>query len=324
MLGSARPFMKWFLRITGIGSVNTSSIDLNLLRTFVALMEERNVSAAGRRLNLSQPATSNALERLRGALDDRVLERRGRTMVPTRTATALYPAIRDALGRIDAALSASAAFDPASLEEDFSIGIDEYSMALFGRALLERVGDAAPKSRIAFHFTDASLYDGQLGDGTLDLVVGPLWRTHPGLERTSLYDDAFVGLMCADHPLAGRRVTPAAYVRYPHLLVSARGFVAGNVDAGLQAIGRQRRVGASVAWLASAPALLEGSELLLNVGSRLAERFERRYPLRRFAVPVKVPGFRIAMLWHPRHAGDARHAWLRDVVAAAVDPETGA
>nr|WP_281354906.1 LysR family transcriptional regulator [Chelativorans xinjiangense] len=296
-----------------------SQLDLNLLRVFDVLMEERSVSRAAARLDLTQSSTSNALDRLRRALGDRVLEREGNGMVPTRSAVELWPHVQSALRQIDMGLEALVRFDPSRLRQTLSIGIDEYSLTLIGGGLMAALKEKAPHAKLSF-LSAMPLNDAeQLFAGALDLIVGPVWQSFPGLERAVLLHETFVGLADADHPLLqsakdNSGVSVEDYVRFPHLLVSQRGFVPGNVDAGLHKIGCRREVAATIPSYASAPAFLSGSELILNLGHRLAGKVAAPAGLKTFALPLDVPGFDIAMLWHPRNTTSKSHHWLREVI----------
>ncbi len=293
-------------------SVNISKLDLNLLRTFVVLMEERNVSRASERLNISQSAASNALERIRESFQDRILERKGRVMQPTRAAEYLLPKISAALMDIEHALGSYSTFKPEGLKETFTIGIDEYSMALMGKTLMDSIFNSAPNVDLVFMFADPSRYSDQLARNEVDVLVAPVWQSWPGVLQTTLYTEDFIGLMSDTHPLVGQKVTLKKYVSYPHLLVSSRGIVQGNVDVGLRSKNVERRVLMSTPWFESAPAYLANTQMLLNMGRKLGEKMSALYPVEDFELPVAVPGFDVCMLWHPRNSTDSHQVWLRD------------
>ncbi|WP_163273061.1 LysR family transcriptional regulator [Chelativorans alearense] len=291
-------------------------IDLNLLRVFDVLMEERSVSRAASRLGLTQSSTSNALDRLRRSLGDRILEREGNGMVPTRAAIELWPHVQSAIRQIDLGLEALARFNPSRLRATFSIGIDEYSLTLMGAGLMAALKDKAPHVKLAFLPATPQQNAEELFAGALDLIIGPVWQAFPGLERAVLLHETFVGLADAGHPLFrtakdGSGPSVEDYVRFPHLLVSQRGLVRGNVDAGLHKIGYRRKVAVTIPSYASAPAFLTGSELILNLGRRLAGKVAASAGLKIFALPLDVPGFDIAALWHPRNTASKSHNWLR-------------
>jgi DNA-binding transcriptional LysR family regulator len=294
-------------------------IDLNLLRVFDVLMEERSVSRAAARLGLTQSSTSNALDRLRQSFGDRILEREGNGMVPTRAAIELWSHVQSAIRQIDMGLEALARFNPSRLRATFSIGIDEYSLTLIGAGLTAALKEKARHVKLSFLPATPQQDAEQLFAGSLDLIVGPVWQAFPGLERVVLLRETFVGVADAGHPLFriakdGSGVSVEEYVRFPHLLVSQRGLVRGNVDAGLHKLGHRREVAVTIPSYASAPAFLTGTNLILNLGRRLAGKVAASAHLKTFTLPLDVPGFDIAMLWHPRNAASKSHNWLREQV----------
>src|SRR6478735_2361681 len=111
------------------------TLDLNLLRVFDAVARERHVTRAAQRLNLSQPAVSNALARLRAALGDELFLRRPGGVEPTELAESLAGPVAEALGRLRDTLAARAPFDPATSDRVFPIGCSEYAEAVLAPPL---------------------------------------------------------------------------------------------------------------------------------------------------------------------------------------------
>jgi DNA-binding transcriptional LysR family regulator len=297
--------------------------DYNLLLVLRALMEERSVTRAAARLGLTQSSMSNALNRLRAALGDRVLEREGNVMVPTTAARALWGDLEDPLRRLEAALVAHEAFDAADYAGEVRIAIDDYALEVFGSTIVDALSSAAPLARFSL-VPYATNDDAQkLFAGEADILVGPSWGLPLGLKRQTLVDETFVGMVDQRHDLAGTVPTLAAYLAYPHVLVSGRGIVSGNVDAALRPLFDSRRVDVSVPTFASAPAFLIGSSRILNLGRRLAAEYQRRYPVAIFELPVAVPGFNISLVWHPRNSTGALHSWVRDVISRRLEELEG-
>ena len=181
----------------------------------------------------------------------------------------------------------------------------------------------APQARIGL-LPSATGDDAQkLFSGEADILIGTSWRLPPGLRRQTLVEETFVGMVDRGHDLAGTTPSLSAYLAYPHVLVSGRGIVSGNVDAALRPLGDSRRVDLSVPTFASAPAFVVGSSRILNLGRRLAVEYARRYPVAIFELPVSVPGFDISLVWHPRNSSGALHIWLRDVIRRKVQELEG-
>lgn len=289
-------------------------LDYNLLRIFQTLMEERSVTRAAARLGLTQSSMSNALSRLRKALGDRVLEREGNVMVPTVAARALWNELDAPLRAVEAGLAAHQAFDPAAFAGEIRIAVDDYALELLGMPIVGALSARAPGARFSLLPSATGDSGDSLFTGEADLLVGTSWRLAEGLRKQTLFGETFVGMVDRHHPLAGTGPTLSAYLAHPHVLVSGRGIVAGNVDAALRPLGDRRRVTLSVPTFASAPAFLAGTDRILNLGRRLAAVYERRYPVATFELPVPVPGFDVSLIWHPRNSGGALHGWLRRTI----------
>ena len=131
-----------------------------------------------------------------------------------------------------------------------------------------------------------------------------------------MFKEEFTCLVDMGHPEIRKSPTLDTYLAFPHLLVSTVGEVAGNVDSALVRIGRQRRIGVTVPYLLAAPRLLTGSDMIFNTGRRLAKLFSAWYQARVVEPPIPIPGFTVAMVWHPRNSQSRQHQWLRDQVQA--------
>ena len=239
-------------------------------------------------------------------------------MVPTTAARALWSDLEEPLGGLEAGLAAHEAFDAAAFAGEIRIAIDDYALELFGTAIVGAFASAAPQARISL-LPSATGDDAQkLFSGEADVLVGPSWGLPPGLRRQTLVEESFVGMVDRGHDLAGTTPSLSAYLAYPHVLVSGRGIVSGNIDAALRPLGDSRRVDISVPTFAGAPAFVVGSSRILNLGRRLAAEYARRYPVAIFELPVSVPGFDISLVWHPRNSSGALHVWLRDVIRRKV------
>src|SRR5262245_4873931 len=163
--------------------VSLESFDLNLLRVLDALLAARSVSGAARQLDLSQPATSAALSRLRTALRDPVLVRAGNRMVATPLAEELRPRLTRILQDIGDALSAAAAFDPVATERHFRIGANDYATLVLLAPLAQRLRQLAPRATLEILPYDTDP-DAGLITREMDLVVADRWtvRGIGGLE----------------------------------------------------------------------------------------------------------------------------------------------
>lgn len=274
------------------------------------------MSGAAARLNLTQPSTSNALERLRHALQDRLLVRQGNAMVPTQAAHDFWPHVKSALSSIEAGLETLQRFDPSTAQGKLTIGIDSYCAAVFGPAIAAALRAEAPNLAIEFRNASPHLDSQALLTGQFDIIIGPVWKELPDLEHTIVKHETFACLMRRDLEVVVNDgvIDLDSYTRLPHLLYSEIGIVEGNVDIGLQAVGQSRIVGLATPFESTVPELLHSDDMVMTIGRALGTKLAQRHALRLLDLPVMVPGFDIAMVWSPANTSSLRHTWLRDVL----------
>jgi DNA-binding transcriptional LysR family regulator len=291
--------------------------DLNLLRVLDALLAARSVSGAARQLDLSQPATSAALSRLRAALRDPVLVRNGNRMVATPLAEELRPRITRILGDIGDALSAAAAFDPVTTERHFRIGANDYAALVLLAPLAQRLRRLAPRATL-----EILPYDNEPESGLItremDLVVADRWTLRGMRDLETLFRESFVSIARADHPRLSRHPTLQEFLDEDHALISSHGVTPGVVDAALGALGRARRVALTVPHYLVAPMIVARTDLIMTLPRRIADSLPHAHGLRKFRPPVRLEGFDVAMAFHPRSNAEAPIQWLKQVLRALV------
>lgn len=295
-----------------------SRLDLNLLVTLDALLAERHVTRAARRLHRSQPAVSAQLARLREALGDPLLLPGPRGMRTTARADALREPLRDALAALAAAVAAPGAFDPARTDATWRLAASDYAESTIVLPALAALRAAAPGSRLAVVELAPARVARQAAQGDVDLAFHTTHGAPPELRRRALFTERYVLAGRADHPALRRRPSLARFSALEQAIVSPEGGgFQGPTDAALAERGLARRVVLSVPhFLFLRAALLETGLVAL-----LPERLARATPgLRVVEPPVEVPGYEMSMLWHERVHRDPAHRWLREQVAAAVRP----
>ena len=304
--------------IHSIHSVNLRSVDLNLLVVFDALMTEHSVSRAARRIGLSQPATSNALARLRDVFDDRLFVRRGSEMVPTPRAEVIAGHVRAGLGHLDLALGPPRGFDPATAQRELVIATADYASLVILPDLMRRIRTQAPGIDVkVVPYGPVVPFDG-LARGDVDLVVGSPRNVPPGVAVGDLFEDRFTCLVRKDHPKVGRRLTLARFVELDHLLVAPLGGKRGFVDRALGALDRRRRIALRVPDFLLAPFIVAATDLVVTLPTGVAAVLGERLELRRLAPPVEIPSFSYALLWDERRNDDPALQWLRECVSEAA------
>ena len=296
-----------------IASVDSSRLDLNLLVALDALLAERNVTRAARRLNLSQPALSAQLQRLRDLLGDPLLLPAQRGMTPTRRALELQAPLREALEGVRAVLAAGAGFDPATAELTVAVAASDYVQYALLMPLAIQLRREAPGVRLAWRALDDAQLAGQAERGEVDLAFMTPETAPEHLRSRKVLDERYVVIVRRNHPLVSRTINLDQLCALDHVVVRPRGGgFTGATDTALAAHGRERRVVLSVPSFLMVPEIVARSDMAALVPDRVArDRVDR---LELLEPPVPVPGFAIAMLWHDRTAMHPALAWFRDRV----------
>lgn len=292
-------------------------LDLNLLQTLDALLQEQSVTRAARRVGLSTPAMSHALARLRLALGDDVLVRAGRDMVPTERARAMKDEVHEALERARGLLRPQAAFEPRALAREFRVNATDHVVTVLGTALDELARRDAPG--VLLRFLPISTDDAaMLREGTADLAVGIYAALPPELRTRVLFTDRFVTVLRRGHPAAKRRFDLETFLELDHVQVAPRGRPGGDLDTVLAQRGRTRRVTRAVPYFLAALELVSKSDATLTISERVARQLAPAFDLVVVETPVPLRPYALSLLWHPRQDSSPAHAWLRQLFVAAA------
>jgi len=294
--------------------MNNRRIDLNLLLIFSAVMQERNVSRAAERLAMTQPAVSNALNRLRDLLRDEVFTRVAGGVKPTQKALDLWPAISEALDRITSSIS-PLGFDPAITVATFRFAVtDSLTPSLVPRLAI-LFAECAPRAQLQFHHHSNLTSTNDLMSGDLDCAVGMFPRLPSGLNASALMTDDYVCVMRADHPLAAAPLTLETFVSAVHVLMKPSGSGAGAVDNWLGFHGMTRRIAAVVTHFAEALQIVERTDLLSCMPKKYVEAeitAESRVVVA--ALPFETERILYKLAWHERNEHIPEQIWFRTMI----------
>lgn len=288
-------------------------LDMNLLVTLDALLAEGSVVGAAQRLNLSSPAMSRQLARIRHLIGDPVLVRAGRGLVPTPRAEGLRERLRSLLLEAEALVRGDDELDLSRLQRTFIIRASDGFVGTFGAALASLTAQQAPQARLRFAHQDKEDVEA-LREGRIDADVGVIGAMGPEVRLQALFHDRFIGVVRPGHPLV-QGATAERFTCFPHVSVSRRGRFAGPIDEALSAQGLTRFVAIAVANFADALAIVRTSDHVVAVPARLTE--PARAGLHSFELPVKTDALAISLAWHPRCDADPAHRWLRSMVREA-------
>jgi DNA-binding transcriptional LysR family regulator len=299
------------------------TLDLNLLRVFDVVMDERNLTRAAARLAMTQPAVSNALKRLRDAVGVELFARGARGVTPTADAESLWPAVREALAGLREALDPQD-FDPRTDARSFRIATADATATMLMPALVTALEGGAPGVNLRVLPLTTRDPRGLLEQGQADLALGffpvvtqALAAEGPAasVRMEPLYDSEYVAVMRRDHPLAAPGALDLdAYCAARHLLVSFSGRPHGFVDEALGSIGRRRRIVLTVNQFFTAGRVVTQSGLLTVLPRRFVPATGFGDELALQPLPFAMPVIHVALLWHRRHEHDAAQRWLRATI----------
>lgn len=289
--------------------------DLNLLFALDVLLEEGSVVGAARRMNLSAPAMSRTLSRIRETLGDPVFVLAGRKLVPTPRALALREQVRAAVEQAAQALAPGKEVDLRTLDRRFNVRANDIFVGSYSGRLLEAMAATMPRAMLRFAPEQDDIDDEALRSGRIDLFISAARKLGPEMRVQSLFTTSFVGTARQGHPIFRGEITPERLTRWGHIGVSRRGKSAGPIDDALQALGLRRRVVLVVPTPYAAAFALQESDLLLPLPEHLARGAQSAgLRIKLFDLPVTVAAVPITQAWHPRLQGDPGHQWLRRTI----------
>lgn len=293
-------------------------LNLNLLVALDALLSEANVSRAGRQCGLTQSAMSGALKRLRAHFDDELLVQVGRTMVPTTLAQSLATPVRELLLEAQTIAVTRARFDPAMSERRFVIMASDYVATVVLADLHRQLAKQAPRTSILLRpITDDRTRE-DFDDGKVDFIILPeryLSSKHP---REALFDDNWTCVAWTKNTAIGKELTLERYLSLGHVQTLLR--VGGMVfdDSFILRLGHARKIAAVVPNFTLVPEFIVGTNLIATMHMRMAEIFARRFPLKIFQPPIKIPPVSMSIQWHKSLDRDPSSLWLRSAIRQVV------
>jgi DNA-binding transcriptional LysR family regulator len=297
-----------------------SAIDANLAVALDALLAEQSVTRAAARLNTSPAAMSRTLARLRRILQDPLLVRAGQTMVPTPRAQALRDEAATVVRRLGALLGPGTGADPATLRRTFTLQAADLVGAALAPGLLRLARQEAPGVSLRLRAEDLEAGPA-LRDGRIDLEVGSIDHVDPETQVEELVILRMMAAVRPGHPLTEQTLTPARLAAAEHVVVSRRGRFTGPLDTALAERNLRRQVTVVLPSHLAAMLLAARSDVVCLVpaappGAAPSPLTDdaTALGLRLLDIPLPLPPLTIGMAWHPRHAADGAHHWLRDAV----------
>lgn len=288
------------------------NFDLNLLVAFEVLLEERSVTRAARRLNVTQSAMSASLKRLRESFQDELLMLHGKKMIPTQHALTLAPEVSATLMRLKTLIATGTGFDPATSKRRFQINASDYITTVLLVPLIEHLQVEAPEVRLNLSLPSAQSAR-RLEAGEIDLLLTPnefLESDHP---RELLFEERHVVVGARDNPFLQSPLSIEQFKECGHVVVRI-----SNQDTYIEAILRKlapdRRIEVAAQSFIQVPWLLRGTNRLAVMHERLARVTQPVFDLAIVDLPYDLAPMREMMQHHVSRTRDAGLTWLREKI----------
>lgn len=300
-----------------VPTMRLQQLDLNLLVVFEAIYRERNLTRVAEQLNITQPAVSNALNRLRERLNDPLFERAHQRMVPTPVADGMIEGVREGLGQLQRSIEAPALFVPAESHKTVAFAMNDLAESLVLGPLLKQVSHLAPHMTVTSFNVSRREVVTELASGRLDFSVDVPIMSMADLCHQPLMQEPYVCAMRQGHPALADDLSLSGYLALKHLHVSSRRAGLGYVDHALNLLGKVRNVQLRVQHYLVAPDIVRETELVWTLPAALAQRFG----LATRPLPFELAPLQLHLIWHRRSEESGASRWLRTLLLDEADGE---
>jgi DNA-binding transcriptional LysR family regulator len=289
-------------------------MDLNLLVVFNQLFIERRVSKVAESLQLTQPAVSNALRRLRKLLGDNLFLPTPHGMEPTPYAEQLADSVAHGLGMIHGAVNERMLFEPLNSRRSFRVAMTDIGEIYFLPKLLDAMSRTAPGISVdTVRNTSVNLKD-EMEARHIDLAIGLLPQLKGGFFQRRLFRQRYVCMFRKGHRLAKRKVSLQDFCAAEHVVVVSAGTGHGRVDELLERQGIKRRVRLTVPHFVAVGHILSSTDMIATVPERFAQSVVSPFQLAYVAHPATLPEITINLFWHAKYHKDPANQWLRSLI----------
>ncbi len=291
--------------------------DLGLLLALDALLAERNVTRAAERMNISQPAMSAQLARLRDLFDDPLLVSSGRQMMPTARALEIREPLHKVLEELSQLVLEQKPFDPSKSKRLFRIIAPDYLHTVVGLPLIRAVQTVAPNIQLSLLPFDLTTAWTMMESLEADLLIAWKEVTPQEARAKKIYDERLCLVQRKDHPRGRKKLSVDALCKLKHIVISPEGgAMRGPIDDELDKLGKSRHSVASIPSFLAAPSLVTQTDLVTAMPFRLAKLIQDDVDI--FELPLPTITFEVLASWHSRLHNDPGHQWLRELVTTAL------
>ncbi|MCH8620881.1 LysR family transcriptional regulator [Undibacterium sp. TS12] len=304
--------------------MHLSRIDLNLFTVFVAIYTEGSVTRASQQLNLTQPAISHALNRLRQLFNDPLFVRQGQAMVSTPLARNIIEPVRLALRGLEVTLTENEQFDPAQASKQFNLALRDVLESTVLPPLMESITRQAPLINLAAIQVERRELVSELAAGSLDLAIDMLLPLPNEIRRQKIEQDTTVVLARRNHPVIRGKLSFDDYLQAEHILASSRRKGMGLEDFELSRLGLQRKIRLRCQHYFAACRVVSQTDLLLTMPEAYARIANQQFDNQILPLPVTMPSWDVYLYWHQNVENDPANRWLRQQVIQAFQDQGSA
>lgn len=290
-------------------------VDLNLFVVFEAIYCEGNITKAASALNLSQPAVSHSLSKLRNHFDDPLFVRQGNEMRPTAVASNVVADVREALRQLHVCLAQSKQFEPLTSRKNFTISLHGALEASYLPPLMQRINREAPLVNIqSSRRVNRNELENKLASGDIDLAIDMLLPVSDTILHTQLEKNKLVVLARKNHPKIKSILDLDLYLAQEHVLVSSRSVGTSVEDFELARLGLQRKIGLRCQHTFSACRVITDNNMLLTTTETTAKMYAQLLNLVIYPLPVDLPDIDVHLYWHSNLDFEPANKWLRNKI----------
>ena len=298
-----------------------STVDLNLFVVFDAIYTEGGVTQAARRLNLTQPAVSHALAKLRATCGDPLFVRNGRTISPTPAARRMIATVRQSIYGLKATLDSAADFDPGTAKLKFTIGMRDLLELSLLPQLMNSICTHAPHIDIAVVRASRRELEAELAGGAIDAAIDVLLPVSSEVRQTRIAAQSMAVVARKQHPRIGGKLSLKSYLAEQHIMVTSRRRGQSLEDLELARAGHHRNIRLRCQHYFAAARVVCTTDLLCTTTRPVAKTLSALLPIQALPFPLATPDFDAFLYWHANVDADPANRWLRSLLLGQVEQE---
>lgn len=305
-------FVKCIVYIVDMRETHIKNLDLNLLVALNALLEEKHVSRAAERINLSQPATSRALARLRAMFQDPLLVKGKSGMTLTARAQDLYEPLQNILREVGQMVS-PATTDPAQMQGEIVIATRDYELATILPVAISKITALAPNLKLSIVPIIGDDFS-PLENHHVDFILAGTEKSSSTLHRSTVLEEGFACLTAKNNKAVGSKLTLSSFIKMKHCLITTSNIGTGIVDSLLAAKNIKRNVVLRMPHFLAAAPVIAHSDLIITLPRSLAIKLAKDQGLKLHEPPLKIPKFPLYLYWHTRNQTNPIHQFIRKII----------